>query len=267
MGAFRMPSYFATVVSPMRDDTISDGCTNLIAYLAKVFQQKDHADFFLSGSLYARRLSWFKKLEGSDGRADEYEGAILPPLDGFVFELEATDPSTGQVESIIITGTDLAGPPVIQPRWFDHINLFCMYAGLTGEFQYVSSENLSDFRSQMEMPEESLQLGPHAVVVTNTNEFFKRVDSAAKRKGYGLRRRLVQYYDPEVGTPPLQSNIDSIFCKRKEYQNQREYRITLDTGSVGSLPIILEIEDIATYLETPEFNNLLQVDIRSDSES
>ena len=159
-----MPSYFATVVSPMRDDTISDGCTNLIAYLAKVFQQKEHADFFLSGSLYARRLSWFKKLEGSDGRADEYEGAILPPLDEFVFELEVTDPSTGQVESITITGTDLAAPLVIQPRWFDHINLFCMYAGLTGEFQYVSSENLSDFRSQMEMPEESLQLGPHAVV-------------------------------------------------------------------------------------------------------
>ena len=35
----------------------------MIHFLAKVFSEQDHADKFLRGELYTRRLSWFKKLE------------------------------------------------------------------------------------------------------------------------------------------------------------------------------------------------------------
>ena len=54
--------------------------SNLIVFLAKVCETKEHAEAFLKGSMYANRLSYFKNLEGAYGRGDEYEGAIMPLL-------------------------------------------------------------------------------------------------------------------------------------------------------------------------------------------
>ena len=50
----------------------------MIHFLVKVFSEAEHADRFLLGEMYARRLSWFKKLESDQGRGDEYEAAIMP---------------------------------------------------------------------------------------------------------------------------------------------------------------------------------------------
>ena len=242
----------------------------MIIFLAKVFQLKEHADAFLGGEIYANRLSYFKRLEDSDVRGDRYEGAILPLLEGTVIDLKRTDPATGEVEGITMKADDLAAPVVIQPRWFDHINLFCMYAGYTGEFQHLSSQNLPAFIRQLEMTEESLELGQHAVVVTNTTEFFRRVEDSANRAGFEIRRGLVRYYDAELGRPDIRSNIGTIFAKRKEYQNQKEYRLAINTGYLGDLPIALNIgniEDIAIYISAHEFNEQLHVSFRSDTQS
>ena len=102
----------------------------MIVFLAKAFEEKEHAEAFLKGSMYANRLSHFKKLEGAYGRGDEYEGAIMPPLDDFAFTLEATNPTTGEVVGgTTITGEDLAAPAILSLKRFNHINVFCMYAG------------------------------------------------------------------------------------------------------------------------------------------
>ena len=58
------------------------------------------------------------------------------------------------------------------PEWFEHINVYCMYAGHSGSFESVSDDNLLDLKKQVELPEECTNLGDHAVVITNTKEFL-----------------------------------------------------------------------------------------------
>jgi hypothetical protein len=232
----------------------------MIFYLAKVFQEREHAKDFVSGRMYANRLSYFKKIEDHDGRGDEDEGAIMFQLDGLTATLEFTNMDTGEVERTTMTELDFAAPPILRPEWFDDINVFCMYAGHSGEFQHVSPDNLQEFRRQLEIPEEYTRLGRHAVFITNTTEFLKRVEIAANRAGYGLRRGLVRYYDAEVGTPPIRSDIETIFTKRKEYEHQREFRFAIDTGTTGCCPIILdvgEINDISMCTDTCNINQTI----------
>jgi hypothetical protein len=95
------------------------------------------------------------------------------------------------------------------------------------------------------MPDEYVKLGDHAVVITNTTEFLRRVEKAAHREGYGILWELVKYYDPQVGTPPIRSDIETIFSKRKKYAYQREFRFAIDTGTTEGGAINLDIGDIS----------------------
>ena len=49
----------------------------MIFFLAKFFNDEQHAEQFLRGSLYANRLAYFRNLEGDRNRADAYEGVGL----------------------------------------------------------------------------------------------------------------------------------------------------------------------------------------------
>ncbi len=232
----------------------------MIFFLAKVFQEQDHANEFISGRLFANRLSYFKRVEDAEGRGDPREGAILPPLDRLTITLEGKDPRTGSVEEITITGHDLEAPPVIVPRWFDHINLFCMYAAHSGGLHGISLDNLRDLRKQVEIPESYAKLGKHAVVIIDNPEFIRRVKVAAQREGYGICCALVSYYDPDVGTAPVRSQLETIFTKSKVFEYQREFRLAINTGSLGCEPIVLDIgqiDDIAVPMDIFDINQKL----------
>ena len=216
----------------------------MIVYLAKVFEKQEHADEFIRGEMYCKSLAWFKMLEDGDGRGDTYEGAIVPQLEGLVITLEAKDPDTGEVLNRH-TMEGFPEPPVLIPEWFDHIKLFCMFAGHSGDFQQEPSEGYLDrLRGHLQMSYEYVQMGEHAVVIKNRTEFLRRVRKAAHRKGYGIRSGLVKYYDPQVGTSPIQSDIETIFSKRKKYAYQREFRFAIDTGPTEGGAIKLDIGDI-----------------------
>ena len=158
----------------------------MIHFLVKMFSEPEHADKFLRGELYARRLSWFKKLESDEGRGDEYEAAIMPRRDNLIITLEAKTMETGEVEEFTIPMEDLAAPPILQPQHFDHINVFCMYAAHSGDFKQVSEDNIQDYRRQLELPEDCLKLGRYAVAITNTPEFLIRVKTDAHSQGYKI---------------------------------------------------------------------------------
>ena len=235
----------------------------MILFFVKIYEKEEHADAFIRGSLFANRLRYFKQIENRDGRGDKYEGAIVPKLDGLCFTLSCTDTHTGEVSEITIPVEDFAAPPIIQPTWLDHFNVFCMYAGYSGAFKEISTDNLQCFQKQLEIPEECTRLGRYAVLIKNVTEFIKRVRVAAERENYEIWWRLLRYYDPEVGTPRLESSLDSIFSKSKEYEYQREFRFAIDNGSVGRNHIILdigEIDDITMCMESREINR--QIDIR-----
>ena len=235
----------------------------MIFFFAKIYENEEHADAFVIGSLFANRLCYFKQIENRDGRGDKYEGAIMPRLDGLSITLTCTDIETGEVSEITIPEEDFAAPPIIQPTWLDHSNVFCMYAGYSGAFKEISIDNLQCFQKQLEILEECTKLGRYAVLIKNVTEFIRRGRVAAERENYEIWWRLLRYYDPEVGTPRLESSLDSIFSKSKEYEYQREFRFAIDNGSVGRNHIILnigEIDDITMCMDSREINR--QIDIR-----
>ena len=217
----------------------------MIIYLAKAFKEREHAEKFILGEMYCKQLTYFKKLEDREGRGDPDEGAIVLPLEGLDMTLGTKTPGTGEaVDWHTIQG--LAAPPVVVPEWFDHIKIFCMFAAHSGGFQHEPSESYLDrLKEHLKIPEKYVTLGEHAVVITNVTEFFRRVENAAHQAGFGIRSGLVKYYDPEVGTPPVRSDIETIFCKAEEYGYQREFRIAIDTGTTEGGPISLDVGNIS----------------------
>ena len=131
-------------------------------------------------------------------------------------------------------------------------------------FQSISDDNINDFRKQLEIPDECASLGEHAIIITNIPEFLRRISVAAEQGGYGLRRGLVTYYDPEVSTPTAGSDIESIFHKRKEYEYQSEFRIAVDARLNEPTPLILcigDISDIAFLMRTAEINQQMRFEV------
>ena len=87
--------------------------------------------------------------------------------------------------------------------------------------------------------EESLptcrRMREHAVVITDAKEFLRRVTRAAERDCYQLCLSRVKYYDsypPDVAFGNEESFMPA-FLKRREYELEREFRIALNTGTVG----------------------------------
>ena len=98
----------------------------------------------------------------------------------------------------------------------------------------------------IDIPGEICEFGDYGVVITNLDEFFKRVKNAVgQMNGYDVRMRHVKYSD----TPPADlSDIGIVFHKREHYKNEHEYRIAVLTGSDTCDCLILDtgnLEDIA----------------------
>lgn len=239
----------------------------MIIFLVKIYQSAEHADAFVGGTMYANRLSYFKKIGDTGGvRGDADEGAIFLSQNGLFINLWRQDSTKGEADKIVISENDLAAPVVIHPRWWDHLNLFCMYAGHTGSFDRLTDQNLHEFRQHLLIPDDCVELGTHAVVITNTPEFFKRVKVGVERMGYRVWGRLVKYYDADVGMEPTYRDMESLFLKRKEYEYQKEYRLAIDTDTIGTNPICLDIgsiEDISIRINTEDINRGLKIEKKS----
>ena len=221
----------------------------MIFFFVKFFKEEDAARQFVSGKMYANRLSYFKGIEDSN-RGDRHEGTILLQPDEARIEINGMD----------ITG-DLAEAVELQMNWASNLNVFCMYAAHSGDQETLSVESVEDVKKMMEIPEDCLAFGSHAVVITNASEFMKHVKDAALRENYGVHGRLVKYYDPRRFHGGSPEEMEPIFNKRDEYKHQHEYRIAI-TGVEGNSPIILDIGDIgdiSIQMDAAEINNKLKI--------
>ncbi len=221
-------------------------------FFVKVFNNKDYANDFIGGKIYANKLSYFRKLEetAEANRGDSNEGVLswLQP-DEIVLEIN------GRVIG------DLAGPVSVQMNWHGQLNVFCIYAAHNGNLKSLNRENITEFKKQLEIPLDCLKLGQYAVVITRANEFLERMKLAIKESGYGYRAGLVEYYDPMSFNGSF-SEAEAIFKKGREYEHQREYRFAIDTGIVSEVPLILnigDISDIAVLCKTDELNKKLEI--------
>lgn len=211
-----------------------------IFFFVKVFEKKEYAKALLDGKLHINRLSYFRKIEeiGEANRSDRHEGVIGWLQPGKVIF---------KINDFEIPPKDMAGPISIQMNYHGNINVFCIYAAHSGKFEYLTEESLPEFRKQLEIPEDCLRMGEHAVIIRNSKEFIHRIEEAVKSKGYRGSAKLVDYYSSEEFSGHF-TEQEAVFKKRIEFQHQREYRIAL-AGFPGDGPITLEIGDIRSFAQ------------------
>ena len=229
--------------------------TRRILFLAKTYKEKHHADQFVDGKLHCKRLSWFKtgEMYTDSSRIDVHEGLsqYLQP-NKVTLEINSVDLSK-----------DLARPLEIYLDRYQHVNLFCMHAGHSGDFINVSHNNIRDFENFVKIPDACKEFGDHTVFITNVGEFIRRVESACRKKDYKLHRKLVSYYNPAIFHGTI-NGIEAVFMKRDEYKDQREFRFVIDTGIAGIDPIDLyigDMRDISMRCNIEEANRTLSLSL------
>ena len=224
--------------------------------LVKFYSRKQHADKMLAGKLLARRLKKFRETEDS-ARRDEHEGTMLWEKGKLSLRIRS-----GESEWWNVPPNDLAGPVERRSHALDNLNVFCMTAFRSDLGAWPSRELVDQVKYQVE---ESLptcsKMGEHAVVITDAEQYLRRVARAAQREDWQHFSALVKYYDSypsDVAFGDGQSFMPA-FLKPREYELEREFRIALNTRTVGDDHVTLDIgdiHDIGWYAETRELNNL-----------
>ena len=216
----------------------------MLPLFVKIFDEEEYANEFLNGVLYSNRLSYFKKLEDEEGRGDKYEGGIFIPSDQAIIKLTATNLGNQTFEQITIPSEDLAAAVRIGPDWFNNVNVFCMYSCFSQDVNESSDSGRRDVKITFQMPNKALKLGDCLVVVCDVRAFLDRFRKSTEELGYDGMHGLVKYFDPEHGSLPFKSREETIFMKRKKFEDQKEYRLAFNTDTIGSDPVKLSIGSI-----------------------
>ena len=93
----------------------------------------------------------------------------------------------------------------------------------------------SPFPSLMNKKEKMLSFGDTALVILDSEEFIKRVTTAAEAKGYKAHFGAVKYFDPTVDNANILISLlngmwNIAFWKREKYIYQQEGRFVFTDG-------------------------------------
>ncbi|MDE1905753.1 MAG: hypothetical protein KGH75_04810 [Rhodospirillales bacterium] len=198
--------------------------------LIKFFSERDHSEQFLDGSLFMRRLSYFRREEDAEGRWDSTEG-VWSWLQKKDLRINMNIPSVG---AISITERDLAAPVSMSIGGPDNLYIYCMYAYYieqalpTDDIRDIYGEDrLVELEAALQLDPRCLRFGSHAVVIP-WKPFVARLRQAASKQSLRLRAGLVHYYDDNVFNGEFKFK-DAPFRKQKRFDYQREYRICVQT--------------------------------------
>ena len=211
-------------------------------YIVKFFDQGEHAEAFLHGEVYARKLSFFRDYEMGD-RGDPSEGttAILQPRKGLHFTITVKSGPQSKDETVIVTEEDLAGPITMGSDYLLQLNVFCMF-GIYGDSPEL--ETIGKRQQRIELPETCFrEFGSHVVVIKSVRQFLDRVKKAADREGYQLWVQPVEYYDPSTFDGYMRG-LQGAFRKPVDLAYQQELRIAFDTVDHPG-PLTLNVGDLS----------------------
>jgi len=189
--------------------------------LGKVGRREHMYSLYTKGIVYMSRISAFAKMEGNV-RGDRNEG-LFAYFSGSNSTLKVTvKTDTMSMELPIVSSS-------IQGAIRDHA-AYCMYAvPLTEDLRVVESA-LRPLAHDSRIRE----FGDLLVLITDTEEFARRLVKAAKVAGYGLAGRLVDYvsqdYCGDMGP----------FRKLDNYKYQSEWR-AVTRAPIPDKPLILEL--------------------------
>ena len=221
----------------------------------RFFTEREYAESFMDGLLYANRLGFFRSVEGDTERGDPDEGYILRDSNGLTVRNEQ-----GQILPLEIVGG---------VKWdydvTEHFNVICLTLFQSRESAdepnvELAEQVIAEVRASLPTCQ---TMGAHAVVIENFDEFLRRIMAATKARGYDYCSQQVIYYDPPHSPSSLsvrsRDAFDPVFYKARRFEPQKEYRIVVDTGSRGKDPITLDIgsiKDISSYRRTESLTRL-----------
>lgn len=203
------------------------------------FQNRDKIDYLQNGKVYLKSLAYYRQREretGDDTVGDLFE-AMIHANDGYVIvpELNVCEKFS---DTLINTS-------------FGNSFAFCMLS---------LSEDAKTFKFSEEQKEKILSFGSSALLITDRNEFFRRVAVALDRDGIKGYHGYINYYDETEDNAKywvsiLQNGMNHVaFWKRKRYAYQQEYRFLieppvtdtdyyeLDIGSIVDISVVLTAE-------------------------
>lgn len=244
--------------------------TTAFAYV-KFFSEREHAEHFLDGDLFMRRLAYFRRVEDEEGRWDSTEGTWAW-LQKQGLEILLTVPGVGITT---MTERDFAAPVSMALSQTDDLYVFCMYSYYIQEplptddlREVYGDDRLAELEAALQIDPKCLRFGSHAVFV-HAGPFMQRLKAATVDQSLRLRADYVRYYDDEVLNGQFDLK-DVPFRKQKRFDYQREFRIsvrTLDstpgprTFNVGSL------RGLGTYIPAESLLNALKLSPRNSSAS
>jgi hypothetical protein len=197
------------------------------------------------GRLFMNELGYFRQLDNDPARGDGDEGlTYCYQPSRTVMEVRAT----GAWQRV----GGIAGPIKYREETGATGSLFCMFA-----LRASHAEAFADARRPL-IDERNVAFGDSAIVITDADEFLRRVTAAVEREGLGLRAGPVEYVSEDSYHGPM-----GPFRKFSGYSYQSEFRLLVEPCCPGSRSLTLgSIEDISVMVATENINRLLRV--RSD---
>jgi hypothetical protein len=218
-----------------------------VVALVKFFDDENHADQFIKGLLYMRRMRYFQQLEASendDGRSDAHEAVVSwhqPDRIELVLHFHGFDPIT-------IGKNDLAGPLAITRDFYSEMHLFCMTALSIPDPAFLQGDRdevQAKLQAAFQIDPRCLNFGPHAVIV-RPDQFMTHLRQSLERCNYWCRAGMVDYYDERTFHGDFApENVP--FMKQSRFAYQRVFRVCLQAPAAGDEPLTFEVGDMSAF--------------------
>lgn len=236
--------------------------------LIKIFNSKEHRDYFLSGKLYMCPQSSFTKIEMGEGREDECEKYGL-------MAYQRTNESYPEIQfkecegHFYVCVVEHKQRPenyrdnqafISEPLANKKRKIFCMYTlwfnKINNRFTEINRKELSKF-------------GDYGVVIIDVREFLERIGATINQNDTIINARcgFVDYM-PEKNVMEFNP-----FLKTEKYKSQHEFRICVDTDNTELLELSVkrDFKDIAIPVRIGDFIDSFQlgsnrITFRSDKE-
>lgn len=221
--------------------------------LLKMLDERGHAECFSRGCIKLGSLKSYIEYEDSQGgmRGDQFEGLSqwLHP-----------DRTEIEIARHKLNPDDIVGPVALQSSRVLEQHALCLYAITNGDWDQIPEDQVEHFKESLAIHRSNFGLGQYCVVITNSQEFIDRMETALREKCFRFARGLVEYFDEQE----LHGSLDADkvgFYKRSVYEVQSEYRFLVDSDVSAEIPFWLEVGDLSdiTMIMTPaEFNENLE---------
>lgn len=211
----------------------------------KICEEKEHAEDFINGKLFMRKLSEFQEDYFGENRGDDEEANIsIIPKDSYIKCMFINKDN-------ILNGT-ITSDVKVTAREDKHI----FSASLLNIDDFSTDDGGKLYKLQKDFVESICSFGKYIAIVT-----FQELSSVLESKNDLLFSNCIYTDDVKLKIKTIQENKNNIyFIKREKYKSQREFRIVYDgDGNEDSETMVLNLNykfKTGMIFETKDLNTL-----------